>query len=156
METSFQSRSTHFYLVVLIYHQGKASSSQRQLLMAAASPKLYVESRKKYWSERQSLVEIFDPFLPNCLDKAYEITDKLNHAKALLSNDLLGLNNYLTSSTIRHKIRHPFFLLGRFSQGVKLYYNTELISPDESYENKLILIQKLIYQDLNKKTEYQI
>jgi len=36
---------------------------------------------------------------------------------------LLGLYNYFTAPNIRHKVKHPIFLIIKFTQCVSLYYN---------------------------------
>jgi hypothetical protein len=38
--------------------------------------------------------------------------------------DITGLCDYLTASNIKNKVKHPLFLLLRFSNCVKLYYNS--------------------------------
>jgi hypothetical protein len=48
-----------------------------------------------------------------------------------ISNTAEGLYSYLTAANIRNKIRNPFYLTYRFSFGLQLYYNTNLI-PNRS------------------------
>jgi len=40
-----------------------------------------------------------------------------------ISNSLEGLYAYLTAANIRYKIKHPLFLLFKFSNFLKLFYN---------------------------------
>lgn len=47
-----------------------------------------------------------------------------------ISNNFQGLYDYLTSTNIKDKIKHPLFLCVHFSSCVKLYYNKKLISEN--------------------------
>lgn len=42
-----------------------------------------------------------------------------------------GLHHYFTARNIRYKIRHPLFLALKFSDCIKLYYNTEIITNND-------------------------
>ncbi|KRX02266.1 hypothetical protein PPERSA_04888 [Pseudocohnilembus persalinus] len=146
-ETSFMTRSVYFIIVVSIYENPKMNGGQAKLLNLFVSPQLSVDARKKYWSERQAQVQIFDPFLPNLADKQYEKVSKKDGHRCAVSNDLVGLENYFTSYSIRHKIRNPFFLLFKFPLGVKLYYNSSCISQQVSSEDELLIA---IYKEIFK------
>lgn len=56
--------------------------------MMQVSPQLYIEARKKYWSERQSQITIFDPFLPNLVEKSYMKVSKKDLSKVVIGEDL--------------------------------------------------------------------
>jgi len=44
-----------------------------------------------------------------------------------IDSDFEGLHHYFTARNIRCKIRHPVFLALKFSECVKLYYNTTVV-----------------------------
>ncbi len=44
-----------------------------------------------------------------------------------ITPDITGLVNYFSAPNIRNKIRHPLFLALKFSECVKLFYNTKKV-----------------------------
>ena len=83
---------------------------------------------------------MFDPFLPDAIERSYEKVNKRTRERINISEDLTGLLNYLTSLNIRHKVPlilhfnffiktlNPLFLFFKFPKAVKLYYNSSLIT----------------------------
>ena len=78
-----------------------------------------------------------EPFLPDNLDKTFikRENKKKNEVEIVIFNNFEGLFNYLTAPNIRHKVffikkkkkkkvKHPLFLCLKFSNCIKLYYNT--------------------------------
>lgn len=59
--------------------------------------------------------------------------------------NLDSLYKYFTCSTIRHKVKHPFFLLLKFSEVIKVYYNTDIIYDLKSNEDLMITIENNIF-----------
>ena len=47
---------------------------------------------------------IFDPFLPRLLDVIHEKKERVNSEKKPIGEDIVGLYNYLSNPTIRHKV----------------------------------------------------
>jgi len=65
--------------------------------------------------------------LPEIIEKVFikRENKRKNEIEIPISNDFDGLFNYLTAPNIRHKVKHPLFLCIKFSNCIKLYYNTE-------------------------------
>ena len=59
--------------------------------------------------------------------------------------NLESLYKYFTCSTIRHKVKHPLFLLLKFSEVIKVYYNTDIIDNIKSNEDLMINIENNIF-----------
>jgi len=55
-----------------------------------------------------------------------------------ISNSLEGLYAYLTATNIRYKIKHPLFLLFKFSNCLKLFYNPKFKLEEEEKNPKII------------------
>lgn len=66
------------------------------------------------------------------LDKKYfkRENKKKTEQDIEIENDFESLFNYLTAPNIRHKVKHPLFLVIKFSQCVSLYYNTQALTSD--------------------------
>ena len=69
-----------------------------------------------------------EPFLPETLEKTYikRENKKKNDAEIQIINNFEGLYSYLTAPNIRHKVKHPLFLFLKFTECVKIYYNSKI------------------------------
>lgn len=69
----------------------------------------------------------FDPFGPENFERTFvKRNTKFNESKEeIIENNLEGLSQYFTAPNIRNKVKHPFFLATKFSNCVKIYYNTK-------------------------------
>ncbi|KRX07767.1 hypothetical protein PPERSA_07517 [Pseudocohnilembus persalinus] len=146
-ETTFMSRSDYFVMALILFYFSDSENDQSKTIIVTiyTSPKVYVDARKKQWSERQAHpIEIFEPFNPQALYKNYERPNIKPQQPIKIGDDLFGLYNYFTSASIRNKIRNPFFLLLRFPNAVRLYYNQDLFKVEP--EHIFLQIQELIYQ----------
>lgn len=81
------------------------------------------------------MISFVEPFMPDNLEKAFikRENKKRNDAEIIINNNNEGLFNYLTAPNIRHKVKHPLFLSLKFSQCVKLFYNTNML-PGHNFE----------------------
>ena len=92
-----------------------------KILCATISPPIFVDSRKG----ARSLVLILEkkmnsfvqPFPPETLYKVYikRENKKKSDLEILIEDDKEGLFDYLTAPNIRHKVKHPLFLIMKFS-----------------------------------------
>lgn len=78
--------------------------------------------------DQKKLFLYAEPFTFDNLEKFYikrENKKKTDH-DVKIENDFEGLLNYLTAPNIRHKVKHPLFLVIKFSNCVSLYFNNTL------------------------------
>lgn len=93
-----------------------------------------VESRKKAKIIDININNIFDPFLPDKFEKNNVKVTNTPPYLIPINHDLEGLYNYFTTPTIRHKIIHPFYLLGKFKEAIKLKYDSSRIKNTDIKE----------------------
>jgi len=82
-----------------------------------------------FFRQAQKLSSFIDPFLPENMDKKFikrESKRKYNSDESI-DNNIEGLSNFFSAPNIRHKVKHPLFLAVKFSNCVKIYYNTNII-----------------------------
>jgi len=90
-----------------------------------------VESRKKNSEKKissSSNYALFDPFLPETLDKTYYKVSRSIPNLRIIEDNLEGLYNYFSTPTIRYKIFHPLFIFLKFNKGVHFLVTKELKS----------------------------
>lgn len=94
------------------------------------SPVIYVDSRRKLdrikdevFSEnmQKSCTDYYNLFEPCSFDKPY--FKKKNGDSYEVNPNLGGFINYFTAPNIRNKIRNPLFLIYKFKDCFKAYYN---------------------------------
>jgi hypothetical protein len=155
--TSFKNDGLKFNLIATIIVENKLpkdGSTASQALLSLISPPIFVDSRKasrdsSEIKKNKLITKYFTPFSPALLEKPIELKSKQKGYEKI-DNNLDGLCNYLGSSSIKNKIKHPLFLLFRFSSCIRLYYNPKVISEHiKKYtsveETVIIELQKLLW-----------
>jgi hypothetical protein len=66
----------------------------------------------------------------------------------VIKNDPEGFYNYITAPNIRHKVKHPVFLAIKFSNCVKIYYNTKLVENTSNV--KVLLYRSMSFSKICK------
>jgi len=148
--TSYNNDSVKFHLVVCVQIDFEGDESPR-ILSSFISPPVFVDSRKSARDtekiKAKKMSSLIDPFLPENLDKVF--VKRENRRKDCneeeITNSIEGLINYFTAPNVRHKVKHPLFLTIKFSNCISLYYNKNVLSPEQ--EDRLVEnIQHLLYE----------
>ncbi|CAD8202482.1 unnamed protein product [Paramecium octaurelia] len=130
--TSYNHDHQRFHIVITLY-LCQSKFEFPQILDSRISPPIFVDSRKSardiVKQKIQKLQSYFDPFLPNNLEKQFLIIKPSN--QEVIKNSIEGLINYFTAPNIRHKVKHPIFLLLKFSACISLYVNSAKIKFTE-------------------------
>ncbi|CAD8111482.1 unnamed protein product [Paramecium sonneborni] len=123
--TSYNHDHQRFHIVITLY-LCQSKFEFPQILDSRISPPIFVDSRKSardiVKQKIQKLQSYFDPFQPNNLEKQFLIIKPSN--SEVIKNSIDGLINYFTAPNIRHKVKHPIFLLLKFSACIQLYVNS--------------------------------
>ncbi|CAD8197297.1 unnamed protein product [Paramecium octaurelia] len=123
--TSYNNEGVKFHLLMSVYIQN-SDTEKPQILNSTISPPIFVDSRKSAGnSEQKKLYLHAEPFTFDLLDKKYfkRENKRKTEQDVEIENDFESLFNYLTAPNIRHKVKHPLFLIIKFSTCVSLYYN---------------------------------
>lgn len=87
-------------------------------------------------------------FLPDALDKEFIKRDSKyslnNKQQDAISNSIDGFVSYFSAANIRNKIKNPIFLAIKFFNCLTLYYNEEMISPNQPLTKIVKDIQDVI------------
>jgi ribosomal protein L29 len=146
--TSFTNQGVRFHLIIGIFLKTEHSNGQEQLIESYLSPPIYIDARK---SSRESykikklkqITYYFEPFQPQSLGKDYN-SKKHMISQNVINNDAQGLCDYLSAPNIKNKVKHPLFLVLKFSHCVKLYYNgLKLQATSNSLKISEMIISKL-------------
>ncbi|CAD8170243.1 unnamed protein product [Paramecium pentaurelia] len=138
--TSYNNEGVKFHLLMSVYIQN-SDTEKPQILNSTISPPIFVDSRKSAGnSEQKKLYLHAEPFTFDLLDKKYfkRENKRKTEQDVEIENDFESLFNYLTAPNIRHKVKHPLFLIIKFSTCVSLYYN-----PMSVEGNIKIIMEKL-------------
>lgn len=77
------TKSFHFFLLVSIMDTS-VEDSEEQCIGVEISPPIIVEARKKNWSERLTSSTLFDPFLPDIIERNYEKVNKRTRERIII------------------------------------------------------------------------
>ncbi|CAD8100836.1 unnamed protein product [Paramecium sonneborni] len=138
--TSYNNEGVKFHLLMSVYIQN-SDTEKPQILNSTISPPIFVDSRKSAGNSEQKKVYIHaEPFTFDLLDKKYfkRENKRKTEQDVEIENDFESLFNYLTAPNIRHKVKHPLFLIIKFSSCVSLYYNPMTVEG-----NIKIIMEKL-------------
>ncbi|KAL4482580.1 hypothetical protein ABPG72_005823 [Tetrahymena utriculariae] len=151
-QTSHKCGMCLFSLVITIFNDSEdASQGEAGLWSIFYSSPFEIEARQRTLPERVAVQKttywsLFNPFLPVFLDKQYEAKNRDGQNQAI-GCDIDGMFMYLRSPIIRHKVFHPIFLLLKFRDSVRLFYNKNLIKIQEG-ENLFSKLQRQIFEML--------
>lgn len=93
-ETSFTTRSVHFFLAVIVTQHAEHDEEVRQdfdeseVVSISLSPPIYVEAKRKSSIYRKTVDSLFQLFSIESLEKGNEGKDKMLKQKHIQSNDL--------------------------------------------------------------------
>ncbi|EAS06149.2 hypothetical protein TTHERM_00670730 (macronuclear) [Tetrahymena thermophila SB210] len=151
-QTSHKCGMCLFSLVITIFNDSEdASQGEAGLWSIFYSSPFEIEARQRTLPERVAVQKttywsLFNPFLPVFLDKQYEAKNR-DGQNQTIGCDIDGMFMYLRSPIIRHKVFHPIFLLLKFRDSVRLFYNKNLIKIQEG-ENLFSKLQRQIFEML--------
>lgn len=146
-ETTFLTRSLHFYLVLLIFEGNRSLQikelQEEKLVYMTISPPIYVISKKKPLIQNVENYQHYEKFPLTALDKAYKSNSKEKGTDIISGNGLSDLVSYLCNRYIRNKIFHPVFIFLRFNEAIKLYYNVNQVDCSNKGEILLSILKRI-------------
>eukprot|EP01017_Pseudomicrothorax_dubius_P038054 TRINITY_DN5649_c0_g1_i2.p1 TRINITY_DN5649_c0_g1~~TRINITY_DN5649_c0_g1_i2.p1 ORF type:complete len:292 (+),score=59.27 TRINITY_DN5649_c0_g1_i2:68-943(+) len=129
--TSYNNEGMKFHLVITVYIEESERDEAPRSMVSYISPAIFVDSRKTSKAMptevENKTYNYFEPFSPEKIENRFikKENKKRIGSEIEINGDVDGLLNYLTAPNIRNKIRHPIFLVLKFSQAVSIYYNIE-------------------------------
>jgi hypothetical protein len=131
--TSYKQLGHKFLLSVSVSRVVKEKKKDDlKNIISFISPAIFVDSRKSTRDtndikKSRFVYKNLDPFPPDLLTKPFAKTKKANHSAlaVTMGNDFKGLRDYLSASNIKNKVKHPLFILLKFSTCMNLFYNTK-------------------------------
>lgn len=152
LTTSYNNEGVKFHLLLTIFIKNE-NGEHPKILSSVISQPIFVDSRKTARDNIQifekKISSILEPFLPESLDKILikrEAKGRNTEGELEIENNIDGLFNYLTAPNIRHKVKHPIFLLIKFSDTVSLFFNSQQFSFS-SLEQLLESLQNTLNED---------
>lgn len=127
--TTYNNEGINFNLLIVLYIN-EGEFEKPKVLTAVISPPIFVDSRRSARDYQEKKFSSFvEPFGYDNIEK--EFIKRENKSKSeseiVIRNDPEGFYNYITAPNIRHKVKHPVFLAIKFSNCVRIYYNTKLV-----------------------------
>jgi len=151
--TSHCHEGLKFHLVLSI--ASVQSGGVSNILEAHISPPIFVDSRKSSrdgykMKQKRMLLKYTEPFSPVLFSTTFSKTTKRSqkYCSSKIGNNIEGLCDYLIASHIKNKVKHPLYLLQKFSNCFKLYYNTNFVQSNQGSsliaENVILHLQNIL------------